>query len=57
MDGGAWWATVHGVTKSWTQLSDFTFKDINLRKQTIKKITIHFSKKKRFYRKGKIIKV
>ena len=25
MDGGAWWATVHGVTKSWTQLSDFTF--------------------------------
>ena len=24
MDGGAWWATVHGVTKSWTQLSDFT---------------------------------
>ena len=26
MDGGAWWATVHGVTKSWTRLSDFTFK-------------------------------
>ena len=25
MDRGAWWATVHGVTKSWTQLSDFTF--------------------------------
>ena len=25
MDGGAWWAVVHGVTKSWTQLSDFTF--------------------------------
>ena len=24
MDRGAWWATVHGVTKSWTQLSDFT---------------------------------
>ena len=22
MDTGAWWATVHGVTKSWTQLSD-----------------------------------
>ena len=22
MDGGAWQATVHGVTKSWTQLSD-----------------------------------
>ena len=25
MDGGAWWTTVHGVTKSWTRLSDFTF--------------------------------
>ena len=24
MDGGAWWATVHGVTQSWTPLSDFT---------------------------------
>ena len=24
MDGGAWWATVHGVAKSWTQLSNFT---------------------------------
>ena len=22
MDRGAWWATVHGVTKSWTKLSD-----------------------------------
>ena len=21
MDRGAWWATVHGVAKSWTQLS------------------------------------
>ena len=25
MDGGAWWATVHGVAKSRTRLSDFTF--------------------------------
>ena len=25
MDGGAWWAAVHGVSKSRTQLSDFTF--------------------------------
>ena len=24
MDGGAWWATVHGVTESRTRLSDFT---------------------------------
>ena len=25
MDGGACWAAVHGVAKSWTRLSDFTF--------------------------------
>ena len=25
MDGGAWWAAVHGVAKSQTQQSDFTF--------------------------------
>ena len=25
MDGGAWWAEVHGVAKSRAQLSDFTF--------------------------------
>ena len=25
MDGGAWWAAVHGVVKSRTCLSDFTF--------------------------------
>ena len=25
MDGGAWWAAVHGVAKSPTRLSDFTF--------------------------------
>ena len=25
MDGGAWWATVHGVAKSRTRLNDFTF--------------------------------
>ena len=25
MDGGAWWAMVHGVLKSRTRLSDFTF--------------------------------
>ena len=24
-DGGAWWAAVHGVAKSQTQLSDFPF--------------------------------
>ena len=25
MDGGAWWAAVHGVAKSQTRLSDFSF--------------------------------
>ena len=25
MDGGAWWAAVHGVLKSQTRLSDFNF--------------------------------
>ena len=25
MDEGAWWAAVHGVAKSWTQLNDFSF--------------------------------
>ena len=31
-DRRAWWAAVHGVTKSWTRLSDFT----NIRKELIK---------------------
>ena len=25
MDGEGWWTTVHGVAKSWTRQSDFTF--------------------------------
>ena len=25
MEGEAWWAAVHGVAKSWTRLSIFTF--------------------------------
>ena len=24
MNRGAWWATIHGLTKNWTRLSDFT---------------------------------
>ena len=28
MDGGAWWATAHGVAKSRTRLSDFTFRSL-----------------------------
>ena len=30
MDRGAWWATVHGVIKSQTRLSDFTSLHIKL---------------------------
>ena len=37
MDGGAWWATVHGVTKSWTLLSDFTFTFKQTRVQNFRK--------------------
>ena len=25
MEGGAWWAAIHGVTKNRTRLSNFTF--------------------------------
>ena len=25
MDGGAWWAAVHGVAEGWTRLSNFIF--------------------------------
>ena len=37
MDGGAWWATVHGVAKSWTPLSDFTF-TFKIKKTEIKTV-------------------
>ena len=33
MDTGAWWATVHGVTKSRTWLSDFTFTFMHWRRK------------------------
>ena len=33
MDGGAWQAEVHGVAKSWTQLSDITFRFHALEKE------------------------
>ena len=32
MDGGAWWATVHGVAKSRTRLSDLTYEQIYAKK-------------------------
>ena len=33
MDGGAWWAAVHGVAKGWTRLSDFTFTFMHWRRK------------------------
>ena len=33
MDGGAWWAAVHGVAKSQKQLSDFTFTVMHWRRK------------------------
>ena len=33
MDGGAWWAAVHGVAKSQTRLSNFTFHFHTLEKE------------------------
>ena len=33
MDGGAWWAAVHGVAKSWIRLSDFTFTFLHWRRK------------------------
>ena len=30
MDRGAWWATVHGVTKSWTRLKQLSIHALDL---------------------------
>ena len=31
--GGAWWAAVHGVARSWARLSDFTFTFMHWRRK------------------------
>ena len=33
MDGGTWWSAVHGVTKSRTRLSNFTFTFMHWRRK------------------------
>ena len=40
MDGGAWWAAVHGVAKSRTQLGDFTF---NFHSHALEEMATHSS--------------
>ena len=42
MDGGAWKATVHGITKSQTRLSDFTFTKSKALAQSIKQKEMFF---------------
>ena len=53
MDGGTWWATVHGVAKSWRRLSNFTFtfyvtgrlcwkSGLDIRKREIQRIWYYF---------------
>ena len=42
MDGGAWWAAVHGVAKSQTRLSDFTF-TFTFHFHALEKMATHFS--------------
>ena len=49
MDGGAWWAAVHGVAKSQTRLSDFPFTFYF----PVEKDPMIFNKK--FLRKNKIL--
>ena len=45
MDGGAWWATVHGVAKSWTWLSDFN----SLRPQSSLIEWLYFNKPLKYF--------
>ena len=33
MDGGPWWAAVHGVAEGWTRLSGFTFTFMHWRRK------------------------
>ena len=63
MDRGAWWDTVHGVTKSWTWLSDWThththtdvsdllsfLKDILTGYSVLNQLIFSFSTSKMFY--------
>ena len=54
MDGGARWATVHGVAKSRTRLSDFTFTDLGL--DGLHRIVIFYVIRTNDYVKQKLLK-
>ena len=41
MDRGAWEATVHGVTKNWTRLSDLTATNMQFNKHAIQHGELH----------------
>ena len=43
MDGGAWWVTIHGVTKSWTRLSNQHFNTEKILKSKIEKHVLNCS--------------
>ena len=53
MNGGAWWATVHGVTKSQTQLSNQTTTWIKHLRKFLKNISNTFRQWQRFHGKGR----
>ena len=42
MDRGVWWATVHGITKSWTWLSTHALQHLKEERTQILKIVMHY---------------
>ena len=57
LDGGAWWATVHGVAKSRTRLSNFTFTFKHYQKANTQISTIKSQLNFKYYHKGNNKKV
>ena len=53
MDRGAWWAMVHGVVKSWTQLNLLTlFSAWNILFNSLKNYLLSFYNKSSGYRRN-----
>ena len=55
MDGEAWWATVHGVAKSWTWLSNFTHSLSSLRGNYLPVTFPHYMGSRNCFSKIKIL--